>query len=145
MNDEQARQILQSLVNGADPFTGEEFAAGTLLQNASVLRALLAGCSALDDRVARAYRRAQQPKNVGRGWSSDEQERLVRAFKSGESPPEIAVKHGRTPRAIEARLEMLGMITAEQRTTKDRFGSTQGNKDQRSGVRRRRAASRTAA
>ena len=142
MNDEQARQILQSLVNGADPFTGEEFAAGTLLQNASVLRALLAGCSALDDRVARAYRRAQQPKNVGRGWSPEEQERLVRAFKSGESPSEIAAKHDRTVRAIEARLEMLGMITAEQRTTKDRFGATQRNENHRGGGRKRRAAFR---
>ena len=53
MRDQRARQILHSLVNGADPFTGGDLAPGTVLQHADVMRAMLAGCSALDDRTAR--------------------------------------------------------------------------------------------
>jgi hypothetical protein len=143
MKDQQAREILQSLVSGADPFTGEELAMGTVLQHAGVLRALLAGCSALDDRVARAYRRAHQPKNVGQAWTPEEQERLVQAFKGKEGLTEIAVRHGRTVRAIESRLEMLGLITEEQRTTKERHGSSpRVDANDRAGARGKRFSSK---
>ena len=125
MKDQRARQILHSLVNGADPFSGEDLAAGTVLQNAEVIRALLAGYSALEERTARASRRAQQPRNIGQAWTPEEQERLIEAFKSGENLGEVAARHGRTLRAIESRLEILGMITSEQRTTENRFGNNQ--------------------
>jgi hypothetical protein len=146
MKDQRARQILQSLVNGADPFTSEDLAAGTVLQNAEVMRAMLAGCSALDERTARASRRAQQPKNIGRAWTPEEQERLIQAFQSGESLELVAARHGRTLRGIESRLEILGMITSTQRTTENRFGAG-GQHDgvQPSSARRTRATSKKAA
>ena len=121
MQQTRARQILQSLIQGIDPVTGAELPRETVLQHADVLRALLAGLSALEETSARAQRRAQLPDNVGRAWTTDEESRLVTAFKSGESAPAIAHKHGRTLRAIEARLEKLGLITAEQRTTRGGF------------------------
>jgi hypothetical protein len=123
MQEQRARQILQSLVQGVDPFNGEDLPAGTVLQQADVLRALLAGVAALDQLAVRASRRAQLPQNIGRTWSADEQSTLIDAFQSGESINDIAVRHGRTVRAIEARLEKLGLITADQRTTQDRFGT----------------------
>jgi hypothetical protein len=43
MKESRARQILQALVQGVDPLTGEELPTGTILQHADVLRALLAG------------------------------------------------------------------------------------------------------
>jgi hypothetical protein len=49
---------------------------------------------------------------------------LVASFKKGESPVAIAREHGRTLRAIEARLEKLGLITAEERTTRGGFTGT---------------------
>ena len=61
------------------------------------------------------------PGNVGQTWTTQEEKELVTAFKSGDSPVDIAQKHGRTLRAIEARLEKLGLITAEQRTTRGGF------------------------
>ena len=106
---------------GADPITCEELPRETVLQHADVLRALLAGLTALEQTAARAQRRAQLPDNVGRAWTTDEESRLVAAFKSGDSPIVIAHQHGRTLRAIEARLEKLGLITAEQRTTRGGF------------------------
>lgn len=122
MQDQRARQILQSLVEGVDPFNGEELPSDTVLQQADTLRALLAGVSALDQLTARASRRAQLPQNIGRTWSESEQGELIDAFQAGEPLDDIALRHGRTLRAIEARLEKLGLITADQRTTQDRFG-----------------------
>jgi len=124
MQERRAREILQSLIQGLDPFTGEELPAGTVFQHADVLRALLAGVAALEQDAARASRRAQLPRNIGRTWSAEEHAELIDAFHAGQSAAEIAAKHGRTVRAIEARLEKLGLITAAERTTTDRFGPT---------------------
>lgn len=86
------------------------------------LRALLAGVAALEQLAARASRRAQLPQNIGRAWSAEEQSVLIDAFQSGEPVADIAAKHGRTLRAIEARLEKLGLMTSDERMTQDRFG-----------------------
>lgn len=121
MTQTRARQILQSLIQGIDPVTGGELPRETVLQHADVLRALLAGLSALEQTAARAQRRAQLPGNVGQAWTTEEESRLVAAFKKGDSPDIIARQHGRTLRAIEARLEKLGLITADERTTRGGF------------------------
>jgi len=121
MQERRARQILQALIQGVDPFTGEELAESTVLQQADVLRALLAGVSSLEQDAARASRRASLPRNIGRAWTTDEQAELVDAFQSGEAVADIAAKHGRTVRAIEARLEKMGLLSATERTTADRF------------------------
>ena len=121
MRETRAREILQALIQGVSPFDGEELPPGTILQQADVLRALLAGVSALEEGEARAERRAQRPETRGRAWSDEEQELLVSAFNAGEPLSEIAARHRRTLRAIEARLEKFGYITPDQRTTRDRF------------------------
>jgi hypothetical protein len=121
MQEQRARKILQALVQGVDPTTGAEIDATTVLQRADVLRALLAGVTALEQISARAQRRASLPDNVGRPWSADEERALVTEFQAGDSLTDIASKHGRTLRAIESRLERLGLLTAEQRTTQNSF------------------------
>ena len=92
MQERRARQILQSLIQGLDPFNGEELAAGTVLQHADVLRALLAGVAALEQDAARALRRAQLPRNIGRAWSADEHTELIDAFQAGQTAEEIAAR-----------------------------------------------------
>jgi len=104
MQERRARQILQALIQGVDPFDGKELPSGTVLQQADVLRAMLAGVAAMEQDAVRASRRAQLPRNIGRSWTDDENMKLVTAFKAGESLDEIAAAHGRTLRAIEARL-----------------------------------------
>ena len=121
MQEQRARKILQALVQGVDPTTGAELEAGTVLQRADVLRALLTGVAALEQLSARAQRRAQLPENVGLPWTDDEERALISGFQAGDPLTDIAVKHGRTLRAIEARLERLGLITADQRTTNNSF------------------------
>jgi hypothetical protein len=146
MQQSKARQILQSLIQGIDPVTGNELPRETVLQHAEVLRALLAGLSALEQTAARAQRRAQLPNNVGQAWTTDEESRLVGEFKSGESADAMARKHGRTLRAIEARLEKLGLITAEERTTRGGFTGVSDTPPRprvaRGGILRRKRAQR---
>jgi hypothetical protein len=86
---------------------------------------MLAGYSSLDDRTARASRWSQQPKNIGKAWTPEKQERLVEAFKSGEDLEQVAARHGHTIPGIESRLEILWMITSEQRTTENRLANNQ--------------------
>jgi hypothetical protein len=120
-NDTQPRSILTTLIQGCDPVSGEPLPRDCIIHRTDVLRALLAGVGALEQTTARAQRRAQLPGNVGQTWTTQEEKELVTAFKSGDSPVDIARRHGRTLRAIEARLEKLGLITAEQRTTHGGF------------------------
>ena len=81
MNQPRAKQILQKLIQGIDPVTGEELSRETVLQHADVLRALLVGLSALEMTAARALRRSQLPDNVGQAWTTEEESRLVAEFK----------------------------------------------------------------
>jgi hypothetical protein len=120
-NDTQSRAIFTALIQGCDPQSGEALPRECVVHRTDVLRALLVGLEALEQTAARAQRRAQLPENVGLSWTTEEERELVTAFKSGDSPTALARKHGRTLRAIEARLEKLGLITSEQRTTRGGF------------------------
>jgi len=122
MQEQKARQILQSLIQGIDPFNGEELASGTVLQQPDVMRAMLAGVAALEEGAARSARRAQMPENVGRPWRQEEEFELITEVQAQQTLQDIAAKHGRTLRAIEARLEKLGLISGGERVTRNRFG-----------------------
>jgi hypothetical protein len=121
MQNTEAKSILKSLIEGRNPESGEQLPADCVIHRSDVLRALLAGVGALEMITARAQRRAQLPGNVGSAWTAEEESRLVAEFKSGDSPEAIARNHGRTLRAIEARLQRLGLITEAQRTTRGGF------------------------
>jgi DNA-binding NarL/FixJ family response regulator len=128
-NYQRSKQVLQALVQGADPETGSELPGDTVLNRVDVVRALLAAIEALDSVSARALRRAQLPESVGKSWSEGEERQLKEEFAGGESVPDIASKHGRTVRAIEARLERLGLLRTDQRTTDNPFAGRTGAKE----------------
>ncbi len=123
MQHTEARTILMSLIEGRNPESGERLPAECVVHRSDVIRALLLGMGAIDATNARAKRRAQLPKNVGRDWTTKEEEQLRSEFAAKEPVSAIAARHGRTLRAIEARLQMMGLITAEQRTTRGGFTS----------------------
>lgn len=112
-----------SLIEGRNPDSGERLPEECVVHRSDVIRALLLGMGAIDATNARAKRRAQLPKNVGRDWTTKEEEQLRSEFAAKEPVSAIAARHGRTLRAIEARLQMMGLITAEQRTTRGGFTS----------------------
>jgi hypothetical protein len=121
MQNTEARDILVSLIQGRHPASGEEIPSECVVHLPDVIRALLVGVGAIDATDARVRRRAQLPENVGIGWTTKEEEQLRSEFAAKEPLKAIAERHGRTLRAIEARLERMGLITAEQRTTRGGF------------------------
>jgi hypothetical protein len=123
MQQRRAREILRALVQGVDPLNGDARPADTVLQRADVLLALLAGSAALGRHAARMSRRSHHARRVGRDWSMEEHSDLLELIQADEALADLAARHGRTLRAIEARLQTLGLVTADQRTTPDRLGT----------------------
>lgn len=116
-NIERAKQVINSLIQGNDPISGKELPSDTVLNRIEINRALLIALAAIKEKAAREARRSQLPSSVGKSWSTEEDESLSAEFKGGEALKNIAEKHHRTVRAVEARLERLGLITPDQRTT----------------------------
>jgi hypothetical protein len=112
MDQRRVREIFEALVEGIDPDTGAALPSDSVVQRNTVLRALLAGIEALEVAERRAARRAHLPKNVGRSWSDAELATLRREFESGLGIDQIAPAHGRTVKAVIARLEKMGLIAA---------------------------------
>jgi len=114
---QRARHILNALVQGTHPRTGDELSEDSIVNEIEVSRALAAAVLALDQMSARLARRAQLPASVGKPWTEEEEQRLRREFSGPGSISNIAAKHGRTVRAIEARLEKLRLLRPDQRIT----------------------------
>ncbi|MBS0418663.1 MAG: hypothetical protein JSR66_13200 [Proteobacteria bacterium] len=124
MKPDRAREVLHALTQGIDPETGADLPKNAITFRSEIIRALYTAVAVFDQFEVRTKRRAQLPENVGVTWSPEEEQQLVTEFKAGEDIVSIAAKHQRTPRAIEARLERLGLITADQRTTQNSFTGT---------------------
>jgi hypothetical protein len=120
-NYPRARQVLKSLLSGVDPATGCELPKDSLLNRVDVIRDLLSSIEAIEQVTAHAARRALLPDGVGQPWTEEEERRLTEAFSNGGAVADIAGAHKRTVRAIEARLQRLGLITFEQRTASNAF------------------------
>ncbi len=123
MKNTDATSVLQALIEGREPGSDDLLPAECVVHRADVLRALLTAVSALERAETRLQRRALLPDNVGQPWTADEETRLVEAFKAGQSPEEIARRHRRTVRAVEARLQRMGLLKEEDRTTHGGFAS----------------------
>jgi RNA polymerase sigma-70 factor (ECF subfamily) len=122
MHNPDATMILKTLIEGREPGSLEPLPAGSVIHRADVLRAMLAAVAALERVDIRTKRRAALPDNAGCTWTAEEDSRLVAAFKAGESPQAIAKRHSRTLRAIEARLQRMGLLAPEDRVTRGGFG-----------------------
>ena len=120
---QKARIVLQALVHGLHPVTGDELPREDIVNDIEVNRAMSMAVIALDQMTARLIRREMLPEKVGKGWTSEEEQQLKNEFNRSEPLPLIATKHGRTLRAIEARLELLGLLRADQRMTRGGFAS----------------------
>ncbi len=112
MQLDRAKEIVQALADGVDPYTGERFPDDGPYQRADTVRALHA--------VLEAAEEGQKPKrhadpnkpHAGGKWAPEEEQRLRDAFHAGTPFDEIAANHGRTKGAITSRLVRLGLIDA---------------------------------
>jgi hypothetical protein len=119
----KARSVLQSLIQGIDPETGADLPKDAIVNRIEINRSMLTAVTAMEQVEARMLRRAQLPESVGKTWTEKEEQQLKDQFARSEPIPLIATKHERTIRAIEARLERLGLLSADQRTTNNSFVS----------------------
>jgi hypothetical protein len=117
----KARTVIQALVHGLHPATGFELPKQDIVNDIDVNRALSTSVMALDQMAARLARRELLPEKVGKSWTQEEEQQLRDEFGRGESVPLLAEKHCRTIRAIESRLVLLGVLPADQRTTRNRY------------------------
>jgi len=110
MGKEEALEIIKSLADGIDPFTGEVLPIESPYQNSQIIRALFAAISALEKEKYRSMRRGELPNNAGKPWSEEENRKLVESFDSGTTIEDLANIHERTRGAIRARLIKLGKV-----------------------------------
>ncbi len=125
----KARSVLQSLIQGLDPETGAELPQDAIVNRIEVNRSMHVAVTAMEQAEARILRRAQLPGSVGKAWTEEEEQQLKHEFACSEPIPLIAAKHERTIRAIEARLERLGLLRADHGTTEGSFMSPAGRKE----------------
>jgi len=108
MEDLKAAEIVKSLAAGSSP------ADASILQSPDVVRALFLAAESLESRARGARRNSNLPRNAGKTWTADEDERLLAAFDAGTQVEALATAHERTRAGIEARLVKHGRLDAEQ-------------------------------
>lgn len=114
MDDAKAAEILKSLAAGVDPAAGTRLVDLAPLQAPDVVRALFLAADSLESRMRQARRQTALPRNAGKPWSQEEDERLLTAFDSGTAVDALTAAHERTRAGIEARLVKHGRLEAEQ-------------------------------
>lgn len=114
MDDLKAVEILKSLAAGADPAEGGGPAGPAVLQAPDVVRALFLAADALEARTRQQRRQTALPRNAGKPWSHEEDERLLRAYDGGATVDVLTSTHERTRAGIEARLVKHGRLELEQ-------------------------------
>jgi phage terminase small subunit len=127
---QRARAVLKSLIQGLDPETGAELPKDAVVNRIEVNRSMLVAIAAMEQVEARMLRRALLPESVGKTWTETEEQQLKDEFARSEPIPVIAKKHQRTVRAIEARLERMGLLRNDQRTTDDSFLSPPSGREE---------------
>jgi hypothetical protein len=114
MQQDRALAILKTLADGVDPATGEQFSADSPYQHPDTIRALYWAVHTLSGPVRPQWQAAPRPEgaptNAGKPWSEEEDALLGKAFDAGKPIEQLAVEHGRSRWAIEARLVKLGRI-----------------------------------
>lgn len=108
----KAKQILEALLSGAHPITGEELAEDGVWNEAQVIRALHLAITALDpaEKTAKPRTPSQKGERTGKPWTAEEDAQLQAEFSGGMTVAEMALQHGRTTGGITSRLVRLGVI-----------------------------------
>ena len=114
MDDARAAEILKSLAAGMDPAAGQPLTSIAPLQSPDVVRALFLAADSLETRLRQSRRQSTLPRNAGKPWAPEEDERLLAGFDAGTKVDELATTHERTRAGIEARLVKHGRLQADQ-------------------------------
>ncbi len=108
MTNEQAKDILQMLLDGVDPITGEVLADDHVCNQPEVIRAFHTAITALTRDYNSSYPIRQNGKlNAGRPWTDADRAQLKKLFCAGASIESICYKLQRRKRGVEKQLDRL--------------------------------------
>lgn len=110
MTRERASRILNVILQGIDPVTGEILPEDHFCNQPDVLRALHLAISALAESQQSAKPAPDPKRNAGRAWTREDNEALRRLYQSGVSMDEICQLLQRRVRGVNRQLEYLGLI-----------------------------------
>jgi hypothetical protein len=110
MDKQSTLQIIRTLAQGIDPYTGERYPAESPYQHPDTVRALFQAAEALSTGHRPRSTPSSTPENAGKPWTDEEDQSLAQLFDSGETISGIAKHHRRSRAAIQARLIRLGKI-----------------------------------
>jgi len=111
MNASQARAVLELLLNGVDPITGECLDDDHVCAQPLVMRALHCAVEALGSAdAAPAWKRESTKRSAARPWTKEDDEQVTRLFEQGVSLDRICAETDRRLRGLQRRLAYLGLI-----------------------------------
>ena len=113
MKNFEAIRIVEALIGGFDPVTGEVLPQTSPYNQPEVIRALARALGALQraQEKERLERKRSLPPNAGIRWSKEEERQLADEFDKGMPAKEIAARHNRTRGGIAARLVRIGKVS----------------------------------
>ncbi len=108
MTLEQAVDILKTLANGVDPFTGEVLTDDNVCNRTEFVRAVYFILDELSSRKSRPSK--DSPGNAGKPWTKEDDIRLAEMYDQGCTREEMESAFQRTAGSISSRLVRLGKI-----------------------------------
>ncbi len=113
MDNQEACELLERLIAGVHPTTGELLANDSAYNDPMVLRALALAIQALRGAQEPARRTRESRANNRLSWTGEEDEFLRKAFSEGLTPPAIAAQLNRTANNVKLRLYAMGLASRE--------------------------------
>jgi len=113
MEKKQVIEIIRSLAEGVDPFTGEVFDEDSPYNRPDTIRALyktLDVLNSLTDSIVERNKKKGLPARSGEKWTDEEDKQLIEGYDLKKSVRDLAVEHQRTKGAITSRLIKKGKM-----------------------------------
>ena len=107
MDLSRAKEILQILAGGTDPFSGGPLPDDDSCSQPDTILALCIVLGTLDGRPAVA---TAATIRAWRSWTTQDDALLAQMYRAGDAPEEICARLGRSRSAVAARLMRLGQI-----------------------------------
>ena len=118
MDISKATEIIKLLADGKHPRTKERLDENHVINEPDVIRALNKILETLSSGEKKSKKLRDLPERVGKPWSENEDNALIKAFENGISINDLVIKHQRTRGAIRSRLVRLGKITLADRASR---------------------------
>ena len=114
MDNQEACELLERLIAGVHPTTGELLANNSAYNDPMILRALALAIQALRGAQEPTRRTRESRANNRVSWSGEEDDFLRKAFSQGLTPSAIGAQLQRSEHNVKVRLNALGLASREE-------------------------------